>query len=173
MNLSNASATTGLSSRAVPVSATVPLLGKRLTAPAQLGASITIAYPLASIHYDLSMTASAASDEVAVDLFNGECSGGAGAPVMPNNAIDFSGVPLPLAAKMCAVRFTAPDANDSAVLIVATVSEAVTTIPCFPGQVATLQFPSAGLTMSVGDGLSVTFNHAGDALTVEVIAVAA
>jgi hypothetical protein len=171
MNLTSASVSTTLAARAVPVSESLPVAGKRVTATATVGSVLAAAsYPAADIAYALSVTATSAVDAATLDLSAGTCASSVGAPLIVGAGADFSGVALPVAATLYAIRFIAAAANTQAVLLDFTISDITQALDLPPGGAFLLSYATAGAVISATDEILATFAAEDDSLTLEVIA---
>ena len=173
MNLSSASSTSVLSARAVPVSATLPTAGKRLTATAEIGGTVSVSYPTADIAYAVEIVSDAALDAVELDLLSGVGTITTGSPEVTGAAADFSGVTLPTASTIHTLRITAAADNTGNVSAGVTVAGDLFTASINPGQTIHLIYPADGLSLVADDGLVITFEDGTDTLTIEVIAATA
>lgn len=167
MNLTSASITAAITARAVPVSATLPVAGKRLSATATIGGSTAISYPLADIAYAYRFF-DGDGDTADLDLLTGEVTVTGGATISPATAIDFSGVALPTAATLYAIRLTAAAENAGVVGITMENGGLTNNFDVTPGQVVLLAYTD--LALLADDHMLATFSAAGDSITVEVIA---
>lgn len=168
MNINSASISCALNARAVPVSEKLPVVGKRLTSVAVLGGVYELAFTNADIAYVIHGVAAAVGNHYEVNLLTGAVTL-TGSPVMSGVGVDFSGVDLPAADAVFAIRLAAPVTNDTPIAVTITVGGLSTSVNVFPGTAILIPLDKVGTLLSPGDHVHVALDLSTQELSVEVL----
>lgn len=171
MNLTTAAISATLLSRAVPVSESLPTVGKRLKAAATIGTTQAVDYPLANVTYICAVSSQTGADTCILDLITGLAVADAGSPDIKGSGVDFSGVALPAAGIMHAIKILAPSTNVHPISLTTIIGSAGGSISLLPGMTVLLAYASTGVELVTADAITIVFGSAtGESIVIEIIA---